>query len=397
MTSCSSTFYDVLFGAYVVSLVAALANPANIDYTDAYLMAQAANVATLLIMAYCRSSSNMLAIAAGLGTALILRATGLWKGGTRWDSLMVTVGLLLNLQKLFKYALPSSIPHKSVLYLCFSCLMMPVLAATPHILHLPDVDDDTMRTAFRLSGQAYGITANASDRLGGPMWTLYDQTTDTKAGLSRVETNDKTDLYVYFSGSESEANWKTNINVLVDQVPKDWCGISGMRTHKGFQRAFASVASQMLSALQAVLNASTGERVIFVGHSLGGALATLAALYVACKLPDLRDRLVVVTFGAPQVGDGEFVKVFNQLVPRCARVVNPIDPIPRVLDVQLVQVKGYCPVGALSIDTITKSHGLATYGACLTHGKTLRTILAFWPAVAAAMVIFLYIMWKLRH
>ena len=394
---CSELQRTTLFAAYVIAIAAALANPANIEYTNAYLMTQAANVATLLILAYCRRSSNDVMVAAGLGTALAMRASGAWKGGTRWDSLLVTVGLLIVLHRAFILATPASIPHRTVMYCGFSCLIMPVLAALPHLVHRPQVDDETLRNALQYSGAAYGIDRNASDTLGGPAWTLYDATTDTKAGVMRVVGNDRSDLYVYFSGSESRVNWKTNSNVLGDAVPQEWGCTSGkpLRTHRGFQTAFNSVSSQMLAAIQALAHTRTDERIVCVGHSLGGALATMAAMFVACKVPALRDRIVVVTFGAPQVGDGAFVKAFNERVPTCVRVVNPIDLVPRLLDAQLVQVKGYYPVGALSVDTITKSHHLSTYAKAMDLSPNSRVLAAFLPAVLAALIIGGYIAWKL--
>ena len=75
------------------------------------------------------------------------------------------------------------------------------------------------------------------------------------------------------------------------------------------------------------------------GHSLGGALATMAGLYVACRAPELRARLYVVTFGSPQVGDGPFAQFFDATVPHSVRVYNPLDPVPRVLNAQLTHVK----------------------------------------------------------
>ena len=394
---CSEFQRTALFAVYVVAIAAALANPANIEYTDAYLMTQAANVVTLLIMAYCRRSSNDVAAAAGLGTALALRASGMWKGGTRWDSLMVTIGLIIVLHRAFVLATPASIPHRTLLYCGFSCIIMPVLAALPHLAHRQGVDEDTMQKAVEYSGAAYGINLTSSDAVGGPAWTLYDAATDTKAGVARAVGKDRSDVYVYFSGSESRANWQTNSNVLGDAIPKDWGCVTDkpLRTHRGFQNAFNSVSAQMLAALQALVQNRSDERIVCVGHSLGGALATMAAFYIACKVPALRDRVVVVTFGAPQVGDGAFVKAFNELVPLCARVVNPIDLVPRLLDAQLVQVKGYVPVGTFAVETVTKAHHLATYAKALQLSPTLRTIAAFFPAVLAALIIGGYIAWKL--
>jgi triacylglycerol lipase len=58
----------------------------------------------------------------------------------------------------------------------------------------------------------------------------------------------------------------------------------------------------------------------YFGHSLGGALATLAALVFGCMYPDARH--VCITFGAPRVGDARFCDLFRENVDECVRCVN---------------------------------------------------------------------------
>lgn len=397
---CSGGQRTTLFAVYVIAISVALANPAKIEYTDAYHLTQAANVATLLIMAYCRRSSNDVAVAAGLGAALAMRVSGGWQGGSRWDSLLVAIGVIVVLHRVFEFATPASIPHRTLLYCGFSCVIMPILAALPHIGTRHGVDEDTLRNALVYSNAAYGVKPGASDVVGGPAWTLYDAATDTRAGVTRVTGKDRSDLYVYFAGSSSLENWKTNSNVLAAEVPGEWgCGGSQkLKTHRGYQKAFNSVSSQMLAAVQAMVQTGSDERIVCVGHSLGGALASMAAMFVACKVPALRSRVVVVSFGAPQVGDGAFVRAFNDLVPVCVRVVNPLDPVPRLLNVQLVQVKGYYPVGVFSLAALVNSqgsHSMEVYGKSLDLPPTFRVVAAFFPAVLAALVVGGYIAWKL--
>lgn len=62
------------------------------------------------------------------------------------------------------------------------------------------------------------------------------------------------------------------------------------------------------------------------GHSLGGALATLAALSLAERGLEVE----CVTFGSPKVGDEDFCRFFRSKVHRNARFVNKFDPVPRV-------------------------------------------------------------------
>lgn len=56
------------------------------------------------------------------------------------------------------------------------------------------------------------------------------------------------------------------------------------------------------------------------GHSLGGALATLAAFDIAKEL-QLRD-ISVVTFGAPRTGNRAFAREYEQYVPDTWHMIN---------------------------------------------------------------------------
>ena len=76
------------------------------------------------------------------------------------------------------------------------------------------------------------------------------------------------------------------------------------------------------------LDAHAGLPVYVTGHSLGGALASLAALDIAAAHP--RRRLLVYTFGAPMVGDRRFAAQFRAACPRAFRVVNEMDPVPKM-------------------------------------------------------------------
>jgi triacylglycerol lipase len=58
----------------------------------------------------------------------------------------------------------------------------------------------------------------------------------------------------------------------------------------------------------------------YIGHSLGGALATLAAAYFGSLYPDVRH--VCITFGAPRVGNAVFISEFKKHVDESVRCVN---------------------------------------------------------------------------
>jgi lipase (class 3) len=89
--------------------------------------------------------------------------------------------------------------------------------------------------------------------------------------------------------------------------------------HRGFQAALDSVRNKLINAM-----AFHKQRPIFVtGHSLGAALATLAARYLQLRGVPVHS---LHTFGSPRVGDKRFVTDFP--VPIVYRWVNEGDVVP---------------------------------------------------------------------
>jgi pimeloyl-ACP methyl ester carboxylesterase len=90
------------------------------------------------------------------------------------------------------------------------------------------------------------------------------------------------------------------------------------RVHRGFARAFDRVAAQIEQAVERLTSPP-----IVTGHSLGAALATLAASRIPCR------RLV--TFGSPRVGDQAFRESIAEHVvvdryQHCCDIVCQVPP-----------------------------------------------------------------------
>jgi triacylglycerol lipase len=126
-------------------------------------------------------------------------------------------------------------------------------------------------------------------------------------------------LLVAFRGTDAGDDWLDNLQVTAIKPPHGTYG----KVHKGFFQAFQRVEGSLRTAL-----AGAGSKAVWItGHSLGGALATVAAAELEALLP----RAQVVTFGQPRVGFAELkAYVDGAYGGRYHRFVNRRDPVTRV-------------------------------------------------------------------
>lgn len=112
----------------------------------------------------------------------------------------------------------------------------------------------------------------------------------------------------------------------------------GARFHKGFVTAIGDVWDPLYAEVNGLLQ--TKDRPFWItGHSLGGALAKLAAwLFLRKTIPPHQ----VYTFGAPMIGNAEAAKAFDRAFPnKIFRYVNAPDPVP-LLPMMSLASNDYC-------------------------------------------------------
>ncbi len=151
-----------------------------------------------------------------------------------------------------------------------------------------------------------------------------------------VATNDE-HIVVAFRGTESPTcidglkDWLLTdaANMLIQpqgDLGTDFAAAGvGAYWHDGFMRALACVWDPLVEKVQAELKKS--DRPIWItGHSLGGALALLAAWRFKRKFIPIHQ---IYTFGAPMVGNSQATEAIDRELPdRVFRYVNDQDPIP---------------------------------------------------------------------
>lgn len=129
-------------------------------------------------------------------------------------------------------------------------------------------------------------------------------------------------IVLAFRGTEPDrwTDWCTDLNSL----QRLW---NSCQVHSGFSQAHDGVARQYLEIIRRLR--TTQQAIYVTGHSLGGALAILAGKVLATggeEGEDFKPQLVI-SFGAPKVGDTRFVSTYGVTL---LRFVHNEDIIPHV-------------------------------------------------------------------
>ncbi|GAB1518439.1 hypothetical protein RhiTH_001498 [Rhizoctonia solani] len=102
---------------------------------------------------------------------------------------------------------------------------------------------------------------------------------------------------------------------------------SSVKVHDGFMKAQATTATTILAGVKSLLSAHSATKVLAIGHSLGGAIATLDALYFKINLPPTVS-IKAVTFGLPRVGNQAFADLIDSQITDFSYVTNEKDLVP---------------------------------------------------------------------
>lgn len=167
--------------------------------------------------------------------------------------------------------------------------------------------------------------AAARDRLGLEAMPFRNRVTRTRGFVGVCDTH----AVLAFRGTEPVTlpNWLTDVVVrLVERHEYDG------RVHHGF----SAVLRRTWDAVEALIEQVPSDRPLFLtGHSMGGALAVLAA----CRLAKHgRPPAATYTFGAPRCGDRTFCAGYSLTT---YRVVNGLDLVP---EMPLASTKRLLPV-----------------------------------------------------
>lgn len=133
---------------------------------------------------------------------------------------------------------------------------------------------------------------------------------------------DKT-FYLTFRGTQTRSDMFADVDILRTHLFPD--GDRGVLVHSGFLTYFKSLDEQIMADLGICIGSI--DTIHVMGHSLGGAIATIAAGIYGNRFPG--KRIVCHTVGSPRVGNVAFVNWFKKAVHESMRITNDEDPVTR--------------------------------------------------------------------
>ena len=199
---------------------------------------------------------------------------------------------------------------------------------------------------------AHGQLAEALARVGFGAPRLFRDVATGTEGYGALRASDGLALLA-FRGTE--ATTLADLATDIAFVPEPWTEAGGL-VHGGFARALRSVLADVRNWRD--VDCAQRQRLLLCGHSLGAALATLAA----SAFQDAASELV--TIGSPRVGDEAFAASV-----RAQRITRLVDCCDLVTHLPL-QSPWHVHVGAMHyIDRLGALHAPAPADADVDHDQ----------------------------
>ncbi|KAI8897182.1 Alpha/Beta hydrolase protein [Globomyces pollinis-pini] len=185
---------------------------------------------------------------------------------------------------------------------------------------------------FSSSAPAFNCGARCGGDASGTILTRSINNKETEgAGFVGYNTNLNL-IIVSVRGSANAKNWANNIQLWTSTVD-DWGKVtpalleennrdfpSDAKVHAGFEKTYLSIRTDLQRAVQSLSVKYPTYKIVFTGHSLGGALATMAAAdFVENFGGSFADRISLYTYGQPRVGNREWAN-YIQSTPFASRM-----------------------------------------------------------------------------
>jgi predicted lipase len=193
--------------------------------------------------------------------------------------------------------------------------------------------------ACKFVGRAYAYADNRLSNIQDPYYRMECHVAaNTTSAEIQVMFRGIIDLRNYFFAFNVESIDKEGILRMKEgQNLIEWeqNALNSMadneKIHRGFLKAYNSISSEIQQRLNVLLEEHPTYSVVIVGHSFGGAMATLATRFLNFTTDGVPDRNVsMVSIGAPRVGNDVFGERLRERGFNLYRVVNERDGFARI-------------------------------------------------------------------
>ncbi|OMO69618.1 Lipase, class 3 [Corchorus capsularis] len=168
-------------------------------------------------------------------------------------------------------------------------------------------------------------------------WIGYVAVCQDKEEIARLG---RRDVVIAFRGTATGLEWAENLRATLTPLPGDMSsnGSCGAMVESGFLSLYTSgtdtcpsLQTMVREEIERILEIYGDEpiSVTITGHSLGAALATLAAHDINCTFGNA-PLVTVISFGGPRVGNQSFRYQLEKSGTKILRIVNSDDLITKV-------------------------------------------------------------------
>ncbi|KXN64646.1 alpha/beta-hydrolase, partial [Conidiobolus coronatus NRRL 28638] len=163
-------------------------------------------------------------------------------------------------------------------------------------------------------GNCHGYTAGSGESV-----YFSDEETNT-AGYLAVNKPRKL-IVLGYRGTRDITNWLYNIDTSFTDadLPSPY---NEAQYHTGFNTMTKALLSDSRDALRNALKKYPNHKVVFTGHSLGGALAAMTAYKLAQEGLISWEKINLLTYGQPRLGNPDFAAYLNSKPWTSTRVTS---------------------------------------------------------------------------
>lgn len=195
-------------------------------------------------------------------------------------------------------------------------LLLAFLSAVSVAAELKASDFRELQAFAKLAAIAYADADTIKKQLAAQQYTLQKQIHIpgyAVAGFVAVNNTSKTQIILMRGTSNLENAF---VDIALQLMPDEK---SGVKLHQGFAQSASNVYQQVLPLLK------KDYKIITSGHSLGGAIANIIAMYLYVDKFNIEKT---ITYGQPKVTNVTGARKYAHL--DLIRVVTPKDVVPLV-------------------------------------------------------------------